>query len=348
MGERAGSRTDARGASSIGELVIAVGTGDWGEANTSAFVDPFRRETGVKVKLVHDWFDASAVRRLGESGASGVDVVPVGHTTVVEAERNGWLEAIDYSRHAQDDLANMAKEARRPFGLAPICYSIIIAYWRDQFPNGGPQSWADFWDVERFPGKRGLRAGDYPAGLLESALLADGVPADKLYPLDLDRAFARLDRVRPHIASWWRDGVDQQQIFIDRAVDLGSAFNGRIATLQDGGLPVVLEWNQGFLLLDYFVIPKGGPNPTNAQRFIAFLSRPDNQAAFATLMPYGPTNALAYQRLDPARAAMLPSHPRNLAKQIVIDTDWYMASCGDATNDKRLIRRWTEWSKWSK
>jgi putative spermidine/putrescine transport system substrate-binding protein len=327
------------------EVVVAVGTGDWGAANIAAYVEPFKRETGIDVKIIGEWFDADAVRRLGESGVSEVDIIPVGHTTVVNATDAGWLEPIDYSLHNPADLDSMKAEAKRSHGLATIYYSINIAYWRDKFENGGPKNWADFWNVEKFPGKRALRSGDYPAGLLEAALLADGVLVSELYPLDIERAFASLDRIRPHIVNWWRDGVDQQKIFADRVVDLGSAFNGRIGNLQKQNMPIELEWNQGFLVLDYFVIPKGSPNRDNAQKFVSFLSRPENQAAFAKSMAYGPTNALAYKLLDDSVSRMMPSHPDNIDKQIAINTDWYMAKDAEGVkNDQRIIDRWKKWS----
>jgi putative spermidine/putrescine transport system substrate-binding protein len=332
-------------AAGVNEVVVAVGTGDWGEANISAFVEPFRKETGIEVRVLSEWFDDDAVNALGARGTSPVDVVPVGHTTVVRAGHAGWLNEVDYGLHDRNELAGMQAEAKRQFGLATIYYSINIAYWRDQFPNGAPKSWADFWDVEKFPGRRGLRSGNYPAGLLESALLANGTVADRLYPLDLDRAFRSLDRIKPHIACWWQDGVDHQQIFVDRAVDLGSAFNGRIATLQKRGMEIDVEWNEGFLVLDYFVIPKGGPNPENAQKFMTFLSRAECQATFASLMPYGPTNAAAYKRLDPALARTMPSYPDNLERQIVINTDWYVAEQNGILNFRRIMDRWNQWNR---
>lgn len=325
------------------EVVVVVGTGDWGRANVKAFVEPFEKETGIAVKVVDAWFDDDAMRSLGSSGKSHVDVVPVGHVTVVSAGEAGWLAAVDYSRHDPAHLNDMQREAKRPFGIAPIYYSINIAYWKDRFPNGGPRTWADFWNVGRFPGERSLRSGDYPAGLLESALLADGVPADRLYPLDIDRAFASLDRIKPHIAVWWRDGVDMQEAFVARSVDLGSGFNGRVGTLQDAGHAIDVEWNEGFLLLDYFVMPRGGPNPENAQTFMAFLSRPENQAAFAALMPYGPTSARAYDFIDEQRARALPSYAANIGKQIIIDTEWYLSRIGDTTNFRYVMERWNKW-----
>lgn len=329
--------------SASSKLVVAVGTGDWGEANRRAFVEPFAQETGIDVTVLTEWFDDEAVASLGQRASASVDIVPVGHTTVVRAGRAGWLNEVDYARHDGRALDAMQPEAKRQHGLATIYYSINIAYRRDTLSQRAPTRWAEFWEVGRFPGKRGLRSGKFPAGLLEAALLADGVVPGALYPLDVDRAFRSLDRIKKNIVRWWQDGVDQQQIFVDGAVEVSSAFNGRIATLKQRGLDVGLEWNEGFLLLDYFVMPKGGPNPQNAQAFMAFLGRADRQAAFASLMPYGPTNSAAYEHLDAELARTLPSHPENLARQVVIDTEWYVAEEGGSFNFRRVMERWNRW-----
>ena len=36
--------------------------------------------------------------------------------------------------------------------------------------------------------------------------MADGVAPDKLYPLDVDRAFKKLEEIKPNITVWWTSG----------------------------------------------------------------------------------------------------------------------------------------------
>ena len=104
---------------------------------------------------------------------------------------------------------------------------------------------------------------------------------------------------------------------------IGDVFNGRIGNLQKKGMPLGIEWNQGKLQLDYWVIPKGAPNPGNAQKFIEFATRAKRQAAFSELIPYGPTNMAAFDSIKPETAKQLPTFPANLKKQFHRNEDWY-------------------------
>src|SRR5262249_57889854 len=127
-------------------------------------------------------------------------------------------------------------------GVASTIQGTTLCYRRDKSPNGGPKSWVDFWDVKRFPGARGLCINDSPRTLI-FALLADGMPADRLYPLDVDRAFKKLDQIKPHIKVWWREGNQSQQLIRDGEVDMMSIWNGRATELKEAGGPVELISN---------------------------------------------------------------------------------------------------------
>ena len=81
----------------------------------------------------------------------------------------------------------------------------------------------------------------------ETLLLADGVPADKLYPLDLDRAFKKLDEIKPHITVWWTSGAQSAQLLNDGEVDMVMAWNGRVSALTKEGAKVAFTYNQGIL-----------------------------------------------------------------------------------------------------
>jgi Spermidine/putrescine-binding periplasmic protein len=105
---------------------------------------------------------------------------------------------------------------------------------------------------------------------------------DKLYPMDVDRAFKSLDKIRPSVTTWWKEGAEGQQLFADKVVTIGDVFNGRIGNLQKKGMPLDIEWNQGKLQLDYWVIPKGAPNQQNAQKFIEFATRAKRRARSAS------------------------------------------------------------------
>ena len=147
-------------------------------------------------------------------------------------------------------------------------YSTVMGYRTDVFKEGsGPKSWADFWDVEKFPGPRTMQNG--PIDNLEFALLADGVPKDKLYPIDVDRAFSKLDQIKKHVAVWWTTGAQSAQLLIDKEAVLGTAWNGRYYGAIKHGAPLVIEWNQGAIKESAFGIPKGAKDAYWGQKFLA-------------------------------------------------------------------------------
>ena len=145
-----------------------------------------------------------------------------------------------------------------PNGISYCALGTNLCYRKDKFPNGGPQSWADFWDVKKFPGTRSLYNNAPRA--LAFALLADGVPPDKLYPMDIDRAFKKLDQIKPHIKVWWTQGNQSQQLIRDGEVDMMAIWNARASELAAQGVPVELVWNGADVGITMWGVAKGAPN----------------------------------------------------------------------------------------
>ncbi|MER9548393.1 ABC transporter substrate-binding protein [Mesorhizobium sp. M0322] len=329
------------------ELRVSVYGGDVGKANVEAYVKPFEAETGIKVTAIPDDVTLPQIELMVTSNNTTVDVVGADAATAHTANLKSLLEQIDYSIFKKDELDAIVDFAKKPFGVAGLVYGIPMVYSTEKFPPTGPQptSWADFWDVEKFPGVRTLETGQGGGeGPWEEALLADGVAADKIYPMDIDRIFASLDKIKPHIRKWWTSGSEGQQLFHDKAVDIGNCYDGRANLLIDQGAPLKINRNQSKLTNDYWVIPKGSPNVQNAQRFIEFATRADRQAAFAKLVPYGPINRNAFKLLPEEVGLKLPSHPKLLANSIVMDLQWYTEVGSDGqSNIDRLVQRWNEW-----
>lgn len=125
-------------------------------------------------------------------------------------------------------------------------------------------------------------------GPWEEALLADGAAPDKIYPIDTDRVFASLDKIKPHIRKWRSVGSEIRQIMHDNGPDIVNSYDGRAGLLIDRGSPLEVNRNQAKLTWDYWAIPKGSPNVRCAQKFIEFATRVERQAAYAQLIPYGP------------------------------------------------------------
>jgi putative spermidine/putrescine transport system substrate-binding protein len=206
-------------------------------------------------------------------------------------------------------------------------FSTVIAWNTKTYGEKGPQTWADFWDVKKFPGKRSYRKG--VAGMLEPALMADGVPPNKVYevlsaPGGIERAIKKIKELKPHIAVWWASGAQHAQLMKDGEVDMVIGWNGRFdAVAKDGG-KVAFTFNQALWDFECFAIPKGAPNKALAMKFLGEVTKPQYQAEFTKRIPYGPTNKKAYDQISAAVAKTLPSSAENVGKQLQIDPNWYI------------------------
>ncbi|MDX8457107.1 ABC transporter substrate-binding protein [Mesorhizobium sp. VK9D] len=334
-------------AASPGELRIVLNGGDVGKAHIEAYAKPFEAETGIKVTPITQDFGNQQLELMVKTNNVTVDVGAMIQVSALEAAAKGLLEEIDYSIHQKGQLDAIVDFAKEPFGLGYFIYSYVMVWNTEKFPAGKPRptTWAEFWDVQKFPAVRLLPGGQYGTeGPWEEALLADGVPADQLYPMEIDRIFSSLERIKPHIRKWWMTGSEIQQLMQSGTGDVMNSYDGRALTLIDKGAGLEINRDQAKLTTQYWVIPKGSPNAHNAQRFIEFASRADRQAAFAQLIPYGPTNRNAFKLIPETLARRLASHPDYMTKSIPIDGRWYVEAGSDGlTNAQRLSRRWSDW-----
>ena len=328
-------------------LVIAVSGGSLGAGRVQAMVEPFMKETGIRVVVLRDQIQASQLRLAVDSGEMRVDVTTLSPAEGVMAGNDGYLVPIDYRLYPPDLLKGFDRSQLQPWGVGNFYFGLVLGIRDPAYPDPakGPTTWADFWDTRRFPGQRTLMSGETGAdGPWEEALLADGVAPDKLYPLDVDRAFRSLDRIRPHIRKWWTLGSEATQLFSNAAVDLGMNFDGRIQALVAAGKPVRMSYAQIKRSGVYWVIPKGAPHVANAQKFIAFASRADRQAELARLTGYSPTNRDALALLPPEIAAHMLSHPDIMRHTFAYDPQWYARKdASGRTNAARLAERWNKW-----
>ncbi|MFB9984534.1 ABC transporter substrate-binding protein [Mesorhizobium kowhaii] len=342
-----GLTTKIASAQDTNELRILVYGGDAGKAVIEAYVKPFEAETGIKVTPVTDQIDFAQIELMVTNNSISVDVAGIPQSGALAAAEKGYLEEIDYSKFKKEELDGIVDFAKEKFGVSALIYSYVMVYNTEKFPAGKPRpgSWAEFWDVEKFPGVRTLVSGQNgQEGPWEEALLADGVAPNALYPMDIDRIFKSLDRIKPHIRKWWGTGSEIQQIMHDKVADVMNSYDGRATLLIDQGSPLEVNRNQAKLTQDFWVIPKGSPNAKNAQKFVEFATRADRQAAFAQLIPYGPSNLNAFKHLPDALGRKLASHPDYIKSSIPLNMNWYGAVGSDGiSNTERLIQRWNEW-----
>lgn len=307
-------------AASAGQVIVRTGGGAYEEALRKAIFEPFKRETGIDV--VPFTTNVAKIYAMIEAHDIGIDVADLGEYTTVVLEKRGALEKIDRSKFNRTKLSDL--ESVREYYVGENTYATVMGYNTGAFPTKHPTNWTEFWNVKAFPGGRMLEdmAAEYPN--LEFALLADGVPMDKLYPLDIERAFAKLREIRPNITKWWSSGAESAQMLASRQVVLGSVWSGRILALMDAKAPVAIEWNQSSRQLQTLCIFKGARNLKNAQEYIDFALQPKPQAEVARLTGYGPENKRAFEYIDAKAAARLPTSPEHLKVSFATNARWWV------------------------
>jgi len=305
--------------------------GVWETAWRKAFFDPFTAQTGIEIKTVPGVSFAKLKAEV-TTGNYEYDQTNLGDSEFAQAVHEGLLDKVDKNVVKTNQLP---PSVVRDFGIVSYSLGTNIVYRKDKFPNGGPQNWAEFWDIKKFPGPRCLFDRSFTC--LAFALIADGVPIDKIYPMDLDRAFHKMDEIKPHIKVWWHDGAQSQQLIRDGEVDMIGMWSARAVDLIDDKVPLEIVWNGAELYWANLVVPKGDPNAKAAWQFVDFVAQPQPQANFSMLLPYGPANPGARALMSEARLRQTPAWPANEKVMFQHDTAWLAPRLAE------IRERWTQW-----
>jgi len=306
---------------------------------------PFTAETGIEVRTA-PLPNAAKIQAMVQTGTVDVDLWESEGKELRILGGRDLLEPVDYGRLpgvAEDLIEGSVHE----FGISNVLFGVGIAYRSDEFPNGHPTSWTEFWDVERFPGPRTLPDAAYQVSPIEAALLADGVAPADLYPLDIDRAFAALDRIRPDVVKFWATSAEGLNLVAGANASAGMLTLGRIITMkhrnEDPGVDI--EFNQAFVKRSFFCIPKSAPHYGNVHRYMEFYFRPEVQAAFINAYPaYGATSIGAQSQLTEQTQALSIGAPARFDKLIAIDDEWWAAAAADGrSNYEAVLDRWLSW-----
>ena len=305
----------------------------WGgttqDAQTKAWAAPFTKATGITVKQDGPT-DYGKLKAMVDSGNVDWDVVDVEGDFAVAAAKAGLLEPLDF---AVINKADLDPRFVTNYEVGSFYYSFVLGFNKSAFGGKAPKTWADLFDTKDFPGKRTFYKWSAP-GVLEIALLADGVAPDKLYPLDLDRAFKKLDTIKSDIV-WWSGGAESQQLLASGEAPIGMFWNGRIFAIQADNPDVGLSWEQNLTAADVLVVPKGAKNKDAAMKFLASASGAQAQADIAVATSYAPTNLKSVALMDPEVAATLPD--KFTASQINLDMNYW------AEHRDEIGTRWYAW-----
>ncbi len=332
------------------DVTVMSWGGAYGEAQTEAFVKPFIAATGKPTIMVDSDNPAPALKAMVEAGNVTVDVASVEYADAIRLCDEGVLEPIDAASlpagadgtpAADDFIAGAVTEC----GVSTDIWSNVFAYDTTKLPEG-PTAVADFFDLEKFPGKRGLRKG--AKAVLELALMGDGVPASEVYallntPEGVDRAFAKLDTIKADVV-WWEAGAQAPQLLADGEVVMTTAYNGRIfAAAQNEGKPFQIVWDGQIYENEMFVVPKGAPNMADAMEFVKFATSTEGLRASAQHISYGPARKssmleeIIFKDGKTAMAPHLPTAPENLTNALETSADFWV------DHDAELNERFQAW-----
>jgi len=305
-------------------VTIASWGGSYQEAQSKALFEPAAENTGIVVKQ-ETYGGMSDVRLQVSSGQVTLDIVASGSGSAARAAAEGLLEKLDYN---VIDVSTFYPSLYTDYCVGGDVFSTVYAWNTATYGTNGPQSWADFFDVEKFPGTRAYRGK--VAGALEPAIMADGVaPQDVYKVLDseegIERALNKIRELKPNIDVFWTSGAQHAQLMKDGEVDMTTGWNGRFDNAKIDGAQVMYSFNQALLDYDCFAVPKGAPNRDTAMAFLAEISKPEYQDDLPKYITYGPTNEAAFGTgvIDAATAASLPSAPKNVALQVPVSLEWY-------------------------
>ena len=326
------------GSAQAAPQMVVVGYGGAGQkAQDEAIFKPFSAQDGSRLIQSEYNGEMARIQVMADTGNVDWDVVQIEGPDLMRGCDEGIYEHLDWQRlgHATELIPDAAQDC----GSAALVWSVAIAYDRNKLAQA-PASWADFWDVKKFPGKRGMRKG--ARYNLEFALMADGVKTADVYKVlatkdGADRAFKKLTELKPNI-QWWEAGAQPPQFLVAGDVAMTTAYNGRIDAAQREGKNLKITWTGGIYDLDYWVMPKGTPNKDAALKFIAMASSPDAQAEYAKNISYGPTNNKALTKLDAKVLGLLPTSPANSKDALQFGIGFW-ADQGEA-----LEKRFSAWA----
>lgn len=318
-------------------LVLNTSGGTYWEAFANAHLAAFERECGVTVRTVVSTRNFPQMRAYVQRGSVPYDVSYSGQPWEFgQAVRENLLERLP-DGFWQDLRARMLPGSYNAYGTWLDTHSEVVVYDSKRFAQDPPRRWADLWDLRKYPGPRTFY--DHPF-MLVAALLADGVPKERIYPLDdakLRRAFAKLDRIRPSIKSFWTTGDEPIQGIARGDFSIGVAQSGRVVAGKRNGYPVEMAWDQNLQSSAWLFIPRGAAHPRAAQAFLHFVVDPRRQAAFARATGYGGSARGLEQELPPQERQDLTTSGRNRERAAMIDADWWRE------NGARVQRYWQQW-----
>jgi putative spermidine/putrescine transport system substrate-binding protein len=297
-------------------IVVRDDGGIYTKAYGAVFYRPFTEATGIEVVGVQANAEPVAqIKTMVDTKNYTWDMAKISWPAILLLASGAKPYLEKHGLESESVIKSIPVEYMSPYGVGTNVYTTVLAYRSDAFKGRtAPQSWADFWNVAEFPGRRAVRK--HPFDTIEEALMAVGVPTAQVYPCDADKAFASLDKIKSSVAVWWTSGAQ---------------------SAQAAGAPVEIVWNQGIWGGDNWSILAGTPNADACREFIKFASDPKRQAALVEYFPAGLTQPEAFSYVKPDVAKNCPTYPDNIKAGLKIDAKYWF------DNQATVIERFNSW-----
>ena len=293
--------------------------GRTGQGRDQIYIKPFMEKTGIEVITRTGDHRLAKLKAMLKTGNLEVDVSQLNAPQSMAGVKERLFAPLDRTKL---DLSNhIFPQWAWESTVAWEYYSGGLGYNTETYMEDQvPQTWADFWDVENFPGRRGIRPR--PQETLEKALMADGVAPNDLYPLDVDRAFNSMDRIKDHIAIWVPSAAKSVEFLQSKELDYTYTYSGRIMTARSEGVPLAFNFDMPISIPQNMVILKGANNYDACLQLIAWFLNPEPGLTwFTQYIGYGPTDKVTADMLSPEVKAKLPSYTN--PKACWIDVEWW-------------------------
>jgi putative spermidine/putrescine transport system substrate-binding protein len=321
-------------AADTGPINFLTWGGNFGKGVRVAFSDPFTKATGIEIRDVTPFGYGKFLTAMKNGNPEQYDLAWFNdEVEPVLAGQQGFLEKLDYSLLPASEGAIAGTKGE--YAAAPYITLYLVGYRTDAFGGNKPQSWADFWNVEKFPGPRSL--GTWVAGVLEAALMADGVEPSKLYPLDEERAFKSLDKIKPHVRMFHdtQSSEQVQQMLFQGEISMVLTWATDFVIARNEGKPVDVVYDQGFYFSPSVGIAKGSKYVKECHQYLNLFFEPENQLAFINAWPTTPGQpSVADKMSDEQKKSVALSH---IDKMVHLDRDYY------AKNQERLQQAYDSW-----
>lgn len=317
-------------AQSGGSLVYAGFGGSYEQSIRKALFDPFSKATGIHVDVTTGASDVAKARAMVKAGRTEWDLVDAQGTTLGQFMAADILEKLDTNVVKSGTIFDQTLVT--PYSVPWYQFS-VNRFWNTAAGVPALESWAELWNLKNPPGKIGL--SKLPWFSLEIALLADGVDMRKLYPLDVNRAFASLNRIKPRAV--FLDTSALANAISSQEVVAGIINLARLKAVQSAGIKLAYSWNQAIVDVQQLVVLKGAPDRANAMKAVAYSLDPAPQRAILETLGYTPTVRPVLDTIDPAKAKDLPGTPATAGMTFYLNAHWW------GQNGAAVGRRWEDW-----